>query len=95
MDSKKLPLWLVFQNADPVGAPIFVIFKSGDDLRQDMLTLQIIRIMDRVCAAVGASAIAWASDSTDNRTCISSGNKQGWTLSFRPMAVSQPETRWA
>lgn len=47
MDSKKLPLWLVFENADQDGADIYTIFKSGDDLRQDMLTLQMIRIMDR------------------------------------------------
>lgn len=33
MDSKKLPLWLVFQNAEKRGAPIRVIFKAGDDLR--------------------------------------------------------------
>lgn len=36
MVSKKLPLWLVFENADRNGAPITVIFKSGDDLRQGM-----------------------------------------------------------
>eukprot|EP01062_Namystynia_karyoxenos_P028709 TRINITY_DN21706_c0_g1_i1.p1 TRINITY_DN21706_c0_g1~~TRINITY_DN21706_c0_g1_i1.p1 ORF type:complete len:1228 (+),score=464.43 TRINITY_DN21706_c0_g1_i1:95-3685(+) len=46
MDSKKLPLWLVFQNADPLGKPILVIFKAGDDLRQDLLTLQMITMMD-------------------------------------------------
>lgn len=32
---------LVFKNNDPFGKPIIVIFKYGDDLRQDILTLQV------------------------------------------------------
>ena len=71
MDSKKLPLWLVFNNADSNGGPITVIFKSGDDLRQDMLTLQIIRIMDKL----------WKSEGLDLQLspygCISTGDEVG------------------
>lgn len=48
MDSKMKPLWIVFENDDPYGDDIYVIFKNGDDLRQDMLTLQMIRIMDKL-----------------------------------------------
>ena len=47
MDSKKQPLWLAFENADELGKPIFVIFKCGDDLRQDLMTLQMLKLMDR------------------------------------------------
>jgi phosphatidylinositol kinase/protein kinase (PI-3 family) len=53
MDSKKLPLWLVFRNADPSGKPIYVMFKAGDDLRQDLLTLQILDLFDNMWKASG------------------------------------------
>lgn len=48
MDSAKLPLWLEFENAEPGGDPVIIIFKSGDDVRQDCVTLQLIRLMDEI-----------------------------------------------
>ncbi|XP_076360353.1 phosphatidylinositol 4,5-bisphosphate 3-kinase catalytic subunit beta isoform-like isoform X1 [Tachypleus tridentatus] len=48
MDSKMKPLWLVFENFDISGQDIYIIYKNGDDLKQDMLTLQMIRIMDKL-----------------------------------------------
>eukprot|EP01103_Thecamoeba_quadrilineata_P018313 TRINITY_DN690_c0_g2_i1.p1 TRINITY_DN690_c0_g2~~TRINITY_DN690_c0_g2_i1.p1 ORF type:complete len:1106 (+),score=228.82 TRINITY_DN690_c0_g2_i1:177-3320(+) len=53
MDSAKAPLWLVFENADPKGDNIIVMFKSGDDLRQDILTLQMLNIMDKMWKKAG------------------------------------------
>lgn len=44
MASKKKPLWLQFKRADLTTLsrdPIGIIFKEGDDLRQDMLILQV------------------------------------------------------
>ncbi|XP_046333765.2 phosphatidylinositol 4,5-bisphosphate 3-kinase catalytic subunit alpha isoform-like [Haliotis rufescens] len=57
MTSKKRPLWLVWSNPDPMKDmhqfDYRVIFKNGDDLRQDMLTLQVIRLMDTIWKAEG------------------------------------------
>ena len=48
MKSKKKPLWLVFDNSDPYGDDIIVMFKKGDDLRMDMVTLQIFKEMQNL-----------------------------------------------
>uniref|UniRef100_A0A0P4WF28 Phosphatidylinositol-4,5-bisphosphate 3-kinase n=2 Tax=Scylla olivacea TaxID=85551 RepID=A0A0P4WF28_SCYOL len=70
-DSKMAPLWLVFENGDPHGKSIYLLYKYGDDLRQDMLTLQMIRIMDKL----------WKDNGMDLRmnpySCMSTDNREG------------------
>ncbi|KAH1164821.1 hypothetical protein KIL84_015114 [Mauremys mutica] len=70
-NSKAVPLKLSFQNVDALGENIRVIFKCGDDLRQDMLTLQMIRIMNKI----------WVQKGLDMRMvifrCFSTGRGRG------------------
>jgi phosphatidylinositol kinase/protein kinase (PI-3 family) len=46
--SQRRRLWLTFRNVDEAAGDVSVLFKCGDDLRQDILTLQMLSIMDRV-----------------------------------------------
>ncbi|KRX06528.1 Protein kinase-like domain [Pseudocohnilembus persalinus] len=48
IDSKKLPLWVATNNYYNEKQIIEMIFKCGDDIRQDQLTIQLIKIMDKI-----------------------------------------------
>ncbi|XP_031752708.1 phosphatidylinositol 4-phosphate 3-kinase C2 domain-containing subunit beta isoform X1 [Xenopus tropicalis] len=70
-NSNAVPLKLTFQNVDTLGGNIQIIFKCGDDLRQDMLTLQMIRIMNKI----------WVQEGLDMQMvifrCFSTGRGRG------------------
>ena len=52
-NSNAVPLRLCFINSDPFGEDIKLMFKKGDDLRQDMLVLQIVKMMDHLWQSYG------------------------------------------
>uniref|UniRef100_A0A4W3J3E0 Phosphatidylinositol-4-phosphate 3-kinase catalytic subunit type 2 beta n=1 Tax=Callorhinchus milii TaxID=7868 RepID=A0A4W3J3E0_CALMI len=70
-NSNAVPLKISFINGDSNGDNINVIFKTGDDLRQDMLTLQMIHIMNKI----------WLQEGLDMRMiffkCTSTGCDRG------------------
>jgi len=71
MDSAKMPLWLCFQNVKKEEKPHMVLFKSGDDLRQDQLTLQVLRMMVQFWREEGLDL------SMCPYLCISTASEQG------------------
>ncbi|XP_077123386.1 phosphatidylinositol 3-kinase C2 domain-containing subunit gamma [Ranitomeya variabilis] len=69
--SNAKPVKISFINADPEGPNIHVLYKVGDDLRQDMLVLQMVALMDRI----------WLHEGLDLRMisykCVSTGRRRG------------------
>ncbi|RLN71370.1 hypothetical protein BBJ28_00019094 [Nothophytophthora sp. Chile5] len=71
MESKKRPLFLQLESAKAQHGRPFVIFKSGDDLRQDQLVLQILRVMDDLWREAGLELCL------SPYACISTGDEIG------------------
>jgi hypothetical protein len=71
MESKKKPLWLTMKNADPRGSDIVLMLKVGDDLRQDALILQLLRVMYELWRREGLEMQMMIYD------CISTGYERG------------------
>ena len=71
MESKKKPLWLTFYDVDEEKDDIVLMLKVGDDLRQDALVMQLLRVMN----------LLWQKEGLDMQMmlydCISTGDERG------------------
>jgi phosphatidylinositol kinase/protein kinase (PI-3 family) len=70
MESKKKPLWLNLIDAD-TGGEIKLMLKVGDDLRQDALIMQLLRVMSDLWKKEGLDMQMQLYD------CISTGDERG------------------
>ncbi len=70
MESKKKPLWLTLKDANG-GKDIVLMLKVGDDLRQDALIMQLLRVMNDLWRREGLDMQMRLYD------CISTGFERG------------------
>jgi phosphatidylinositol kinase/protein kinase (PI-3 family) len=70
MESKKKPLWLTLKDANG-GKDIVLMLKVGDDLRQDALIIQLLRVMNDIWKREGLDMQMQLYD------CISTGCERG------------------
>ncbi|KAH7953180.1 hypothetical protein HPB49_005759 [Dermacentor silvarum] len=79
--SKTLPFKLVFRSSEEAAEKIEVIYKAGDDLRQDMLMLSVIRLMDKL----------WLESGMDMKMltfkCIATGENHGFVEAVRDVST--------
>lgn len=79
--SKTLPIKLVFRSPEDAAENIEVIYKAGDDLRQDMLMLSVIRLMDKL----------WLESGMDLKMltfkCIATGPNRGFIEAVRDVST--------
>ena len=71
MESKKKPLWLTFKDSIPGNENLVLMLKVGDDLRQDALIMQLLRVMDNLWKREGLDMQMKLYD------CISTGDERG------------------
>lgn len=71
MESKKKPLWLTMKNADKTKSDCVLMLKVGDDLRQDALIMQLLRVMNELWKKEGLDMQMMLYD------CISTGYERG------------------
>ncbi|OHT13175.1 Phosphatidylinositol 3- and 4-kinase family protein [Tritrichomonas foetus] len=89
MNSKKMPFWLVFKNASPFAQEnVVTMFKTGDDLRQDQLILQVMKVMEHL----------WSEKDKDYRMrcygVLPTGQNQGF-IEVVPHSVTESDLQQA